>query len=57
MFNTRNIVNSQKAEAAPGIVKVVYLKPVQASKDTSWYEDTEVLMKKRFEEEYRKYVS
>ena len=41
MFNTRNIVNSQKVEASPGIVKVVYLEPVQASKDTSWYEDTE----------------
>jgi 1-acyl-sn-glycerol-3-phosphate acyltransferase len=57
MFNTRNIVNSQKAEAAPGIVKVVYLEPVQASKETSWYEDLEIKMRTRFEAEYKKYVS
>lgn len=57
MFNTRNIVNSQKAEAAPGIVKVVYLEPVQASRDTSWYEDLEAKMRTRFEAEYKKYVS
>lgn len=57
LFNTRNIVNSQKVEAAPGIVKVIYLEPVQASKDTSWYEDLETQMRKRFEEECQKYVS
>ncbi|MFW2605489.1 lysophospholipid acyltransferase family protein [Aliarcobacter butzleri] len=57
MFNTRNIVNSQKVEASPGIVKIVYLEPVQASKETSWYEDLEVKMRTRFEAEYKKYVS
>ena len=40
-----------------GIVKVVYLEPVQASKETSWYEDLEVKMRTRFEAEYKKYVS
>jgi 1-acyl-sn-glycerol-3-phosphate acyltransferase len=57
LFNTRNIVNSQKVEAAPGVVKVVYLEPIQASKESSWYEDTEKLMRERFEEECQKYVS
>lgn len=57
LFNTRNIVDSQKVEASPGVVKVVYLEPVQASKDTSWYEDTQKLMRERFEAEYQKYVS
>ena len=52
----RNIVNSKKFEDSPGIVKVVYLEPVQASKDTSWYEDTEKNMKEVFEKEYKKYV-
>lgn len=57
MFNTRNIVDSQKLEAAPGVVKIVYLKPVTASKDTSWYEDTEKNMREIFEKEYKNYVS
>lgn len=57
MFNTRNIVNSQKMEAAPGIVKVIYLEPIVASKDTSWYEDCEKNMKEVFEKEYKNYVS
>ncbi|WP_418186257.1 lysophospholipid acyltransferase family protein [Aliarcobacter vitoriensis] len=57
MFNTRNIINSQKMEASPGVVKVVYLEPVQACKDTSWYEDTQKHMKEVFEKEYKNYVS
>jgi 1-acyl-sn-glycerol-3-phosphate acyltransferase len=57
MFNTRNIVNSQKMEAAPGVVKVIYLEPIVASKDTSWYEDCEKNMKEVFEKEYKNYVS
>lgn len=57
VFNTRNIVNSQKIEASPGVVKVVYLNPVQASKDSSWYEDTEKQMREIFEKEYKNYLS
>jgi len=56
MFGTRNIVDSQKLEASPGNVKVIYLKPVQASKDSSWYEDVEAKMKEVFQKEYQKYV-
>lgn len=57
IFNTRNIVNSQKLEASHGTVKVVYLEPIQASKDSSWYEDTEEQMKKIFDREYKDYLA
>ena len=56
LFNTRNIVNSQKMEAAPGIVKIVYLEPVQASKDSTWYEDCEANMREVFQKEYKNYA-
>ncbi|AXK48174.1 1-acyl-sn-glycerol-3-phosphate acyltransferase [Aliarcobacter trophiarum LMG 25534] len=57
LFNTRNIINSQKMEASPGVVKVVYLEPILASKDSSWYEDCEKKMKEVFQKEYQNYVS
>lgn len=57
MFNTRNIVDSKRLEASSGVVKVVFLEPVQASKDSSWYEDTEKNMKEVFYKEYKNYVS
>jgi 1-acyl-sn-glycerol-3-phosphate acyltransferase len=56
LFNTRNIVDSKNLKAKPGIVKVVYLEPVQASKDTDWFEELEQVMKQRFYEESNKYV-
>ncbi|MBU3014519.1 1-acyl-sn-glycerol-3-phosphate acyltransferase [Poseidonibacter lekithochrous] len=57
IFNTRNIVDSKKLEASPGVVKVIYLDPIQADKSTSWFEDTEEKMKTLFEEEIKKYDS
>ena len=57
IFNTRNIVDSKKLEASPGIVKIIYLDAVQADKTTSWFEDTEEKMKTLFEEEIKKYDS
>jgi 1-acyl-sn-glycerol-3-phosphate acyltransferase len=57
LFNTRNIVDSKSLKAAPGVVKVVFLEPVQASKDSTWFEDTEIKMKEVFNKEYKKYVS
>ena len=57
LFNTRNIVDSKTLKASPGIVKVIYLEPIQASKDTSWFEDTESKMKEVFNKEYKNYVS
>lgn len=57
LFNTRNIVDSKSLKASPGVVKVVFLEPVQASKDTTWFEDTEQKMNEAFNKEYKNYVS
>ena len=56
LFNTRNIVDSKRLLAKPGVVKVIYLDPVVASKDSTWFEDTEVKMKERFNQESAKYI-
>jgi 1-acyl-sn-glycerol-3-phosphate acyltransferase len=57
LFNTRNIVDSKKLKASPGIVKVVFLEPIQADKNTDWFEETEEKMKEAFNKEYKNYVS
>lgn len=57
IFNTRNIVDSKKLEANPGVVKIVFLEPYQASKDSTWFEDCEKQMNEVFNKEYKKYVS
>ncbi|RXJ84469.1 lysophospholipid acyltransferase family protein [Arcobacter cloacae] len=57
LFNTRNIVDSKSLKATPGVVKVTFLEPIQASKDTTWFEDIEVKMKEVFNKEYKNYVS
>ncbi len=57
LFNTRAILDSKKLEAKPGIVKVVYLEPIQADKKTDWFEKTEENMNRVFQEELKKDVS
>lgn len=57
LFNTRNIVDSKKLRASPGVVKVVFLDPIQADKHTDWFEETELKMKEVFSKEYKNYVS
>ncbi|MDD2886654.1 MAG: lysophospholipid acyltransferase family protein [Aliarcobacter sp.] len=57
LFNTRNIVDSKKLLATPGIVKVVYLEPVQADKNTDWFEKIEEKMNEAFNKESKNYVS
>lgn len=57
LFNTRNIVDSKKVLATPGIVKVVYLEPIQANKNTDWFEKTEEKMNEVFNKECTNYVS
>ncbi len=57
LFNTRNIVDSKKLLATPGIVKVVYLEPIQADKNTNWFEDIEEKMNEVFNNESKNYVS
>ncbi len=51
VFNTRSIFDSQKLNAKAGVVKVKYLEPVLASKDSSWFEDMEEKMKEEFQKE------
>ena len=57
LFNTRNIVDSKSLKAAPGIVKVVFLEPIQANRTTDWFEQTEENMWETFNKEYKNYVS
>ena len=57
LFNTRNIVDSKKLLATPGIVKVIYLEPVQADKNTGWFEKVEEKMNEVFNKECNNYVS
>lgn len=54
LINTKNILDSQKLTCNPGIVKVIYLEPVQASKDTNWFEETENKMREIIEQESKK---
>ncbi len=51
VFNTRNVFDSQKITATPGVVKVKCLKPIQASKDTNWFEELEEKMNEEFKKE------
>ncbi|RXJ83729.1 1-acyl-sn-glycerol-3-phosphate acyltransferase [Arcobacter sp. CECT 8985] len=51
LVNTKNILDSQKLTCNPGIVKIIYLKPVQASKNTDWFEQLENDMRKIIENE------
>lgn len=57
LFNTRNIVDSKRLKASPGIVKVVFLDPIQADKNTDWFEKIEEKMNQTFNKEYKNYVS
>lgn len=57
LFNTRNIVDSKKLLATPGIVKVIYLEPIQADKNTDWFEKVEEKMNEVFNKECNNYVS
>ncbi len=50
VINTRNILDSKKLTQTPGIVKVIYLDPVQADKKTDWFKQTEEQMNKVFNE-------
>lgn len=44
IMNSRDILDSKKLEAKPGIVKVIYLEPVQADRTTDWFKETEEKM-------------
>lgn len=51
IINTKDILDSQKLTATPGVVKVIFLDPIQADKKTTWFEDTERKMNEVFNKE------
>jgi len=57
IINTKDILDSQKLTATPGVVKVIYLDPVQADKETDWFAQTEKKMNDIFNEEMSRYDS
>ncbi len=57
LFNTRNKKKKKKLLATPGVVKVIYLEPVQADKNTDWFEKVEEKMNEVFNKECNNYVS
>ena len=57
LFNTRNIVDSKKLRATPGVVKDIFLDSIQADKNTDWFEETEKNMKMVFDKECKNYAS
>lgn len=57
IINTKDILDSQKLTATPGVVKVIYLDPIQADKKTDWFAQTEKNMNDIFDKEMKKYDS
>ncbi len=51
VLNTKNILDSKKLTQTPGSVKVIYLEPVQANKDSDWFKQIEKKMNKVFNKE------
>lgn len=50
MFNTRKVLDSKTLHATPGVVKVIFLETLQASKQSDWFEEAEKNMREVFEE-------
>jgi len=50
IFNTREILDSRRFTSAPGTIKIVYLKPIQAKRKTPWFEDMEAQMQEILDE-------
>lgn len=51
ILNTRKVLDSKTLKASPGVVKVIYLKSLQANRKTAWFEDAENSMKEVFYKE------
>lgn len=51
IINTRNILDSKKLTAKPGVVKVIFLDPIEADKKTNWFENLEKDMNNTFKKE------
>lgn len=53
IINSNKIMDSKKLLAKPGIVKIIYLTPVQASKSSDWFKEVEKEMNEVFEKEMK----
>lgn len=53
LIGTNDVLDSKTITQKPGTIKVIYLPTIQVDKESSWYEDTEVLMRKILEKEVK----
>jgi 1-acyl-sn-glycerol-3-phosphate acyltransferase len=51
IVNSLKVLDSKTFSQNPGTIRIICLPTVQASKNTSWYEDTEELMRQTLQEE------
>ena len=51
IIGSLEILDSKKLTQTPGTVKIICLPTVEAQKGTTWYEDTEVLMRETLQKE------
>lgn len=51
LLHTRQVLDSKTLHATPGVVKVIFLNPVIASKESDWFSDVENQMKEVFYKE------
>ncbi|OUR73935.1 1-acyl-sn-glycerol-3-phosphate acyltransferase [Arcobacter sp. 31_11_sub10_T18] len=51
LVNTRSILDSKTLKATPGVVKIIYLDPVQADKKSDWLKESENKMREILERE------
>jgi len=51
MLHTREVLDSKTLRATPGVVKVIFLEPMVASKESDWFVQIENQMKEVFYKE------
>ncbi len=51
LVNTRSILDSKTLKATPGVVKIIYLDPIQAEKKNDWLKESEDKMREILERE------
>lgn len=51
LLHTRQVLDSKTLRATPGVVKVIFLEPIVASKESDWFVQTENQMKEVFYKE------
>jgi len=54
ILNTRKILDSKKLKQTPGVVKIIYMEPIQADKKTDWFEKLEKDMNELYQKELAK---